>query len=91
MLNGTISVLELTKHRVIAEVTSYKSGQHLPVERVNRYVTDGEVSVASLTAVRSKSEQFQLVAAFGIVGLVGRRRNRRLDRHFLEYCDRKDL
>ena len=41
-------VLELTKHRVIAEVTSYKSGQHLPVERVNRYVTDGEVSVASL-------------------------------------------
>jgi hypothetical protein len=41
-------VSELTKTRVIEDVTSYKSGQHLPVGRVNHYVTDGEVSVASL-------------------------------------------
>ena len=45
----------------------------------------------SITAVRSKSEQFQLVAVFGSVEPVGCRQNRRLDRHFLEYCDRKDL
>ena len=44
-----------------------------------------------VTAVRSKSEQFQLVAVFGSVEPVGCRQNRRLDRHFLEYCDRKDL
>ena len=43
------------------------------------------------TAVRSKSEQFQLVAVFGSIEPVGCRQNRRLDRHFLEYCDRKDL
>jgi len=41
-------VAELRKNRVIGDVTSYKSGQHLPVERVNHYVTDGEVSLASL-------------------------------------------
>jgi len=29
-------------------VNSYQSGQHLPVERVNHYMTDGEVMVASL-------------------------------------------
>ena len=27
-------------------MTSYESGQHLPIERVNHYVTDGAVSVA---------------------------------------------
>ena len=42
-------VAELRKTRVIGDVTSYKSGQHLPVGRVNHYVTDGYVSVASLT------------------------------------------
>jgi hypothetical protein len=41
-------VEELRKARVVGEVTSYKSGQHLPVGRFNHYVTDGDVSVASL-------------------------------------------
>ncbi len=40
---------ELARSRVIGDVTSYESGQHLPIERVNRYVTDGAVSVANLT------------------------------------------
>jgi len=41
-------VEELTKAQVIGDVTFYRSGQHLPVGRFNHYVTDGEVSVASL-------------------------------------------
>ncbi len=39
---------ELTKNWVIGAVTSYQAGQQLPVERVNHYITDGEVTVASL-------------------------------------------
>lgn len=39
-------VRELRRSRVIGDVTSYQSGQHLPIERVNHYVTDGAVSVA---------------------------------------------
>ena len=39
---------ELKNHQVIDAVTSYQPGQHLPVERVNHYVTDGEVTMASL-------------------------------------------
>jgi hypothetical protein len=41
-------IAELRRNRVIAAVTSYKSGQHLPVQRVNHYVTDGEITFASL-------------------------------------------
>jgi LssY C-terminus len=41
-------ITELTKNRVIGAVTSYQAGQHLPIERVNHYVTDGEIAVASL-------------------------------------------
>jgi hypothetical protein len=41
-------ITELTKNRVIGVVTSYRAGQHLPSERVNHYITDGEVAVASL-------------------------------------------
>jgi hypothetical protein len=41
-------VAELSKNRVIEAVTSYQSGQHLPMKRVNHYVTDGEVTLASL-------------------------------------------
>jgi hypothetical protein len=41
-------VAELMKFRVIEDVTSYEAGQHLPVERVNHYIADGTVSVASL-------------------------------------------
>jgi hypothetical protein len=42
-------VTELSRSRVIGNVTSYQSGQRLPIERVNHYVTDGAVSVADLT------------------------------------------
>jgi hypothetical protein len=41
-------ITELTKNRLIGAVTSYQAGQHLPIERVNHYITDGEVAVASL-------------------------------------------
>lgn len=41
-------IAELTNSRVIVDVNSYKSGQHLPTERINHYTTDGEVTVASL-------------------------------------------
>ena len=41
-------IAELTKNRVIVDVNSYQSGQRLPTERVNHYITDGEVTVASL-------------------------------------------
>jgi hypothetical protein len=42
-------IAELTRNGVIIDVTSYQSGQHLPTEHVNHYVTDGEVTMASLT------------------------------------------
>jgi hypothetical protein len=41
-------VAQLSKNRVIADATSYKAGQQLSTERVNHYVTDGEVTVANL-------------------------------------------
>jgi LssY C-terminus len=41
-------IAELTKNRVIVDVNTYRSGQRLPTERVNHYITDGEVAVASL-------------------------------------------
>jgi LssY C-terminus len=41
-------IAELTKNGVIVDVNSYRSGQRLPTQRVNHYVTDGEVTVASL-------------------------------------------
>ena len=47
--------------------------------------------INAVTAVRSKSEQFQLLIVSAIAGFVGNRENHRLDRHFLKYCDRKDL
>ena len=39
---------ELRKSGVIGEINSYKAGQRLASEHVNHYVTDGEVSAASL-------------------------------------------
>jgi hypothetical protein len=39
---------ELTKSRVIGDVTLYRAGDHLSAERVNRYITDGHVKLASL-------------------------------------------
>jgi hypothetical protein len=41
-------IAELTENCVIVDVNSCQSGQHLPTERINHYITDGEVTVASL-------------------------------------------
>jgi hypothetical protein len=41
-------IAELSKYRVIGDVNSVKAGQNLPVERVNHYVSDGDVATASL-------------------------------------------
>jgi len=44
-------VAELLKCRTVADVNSCRAGQHLPAEKVNHYITDGEVTVASLVPV----------------------------------------
>ena len=41
-------VSELARTQLIGDVTSYQSGQRLPIGRVNHYVTDGDVTVANL-------------------------------------------
>jgi LssY-like putative type I secretion system component LssY len=41
-------IAELAKNRVIGATTSYKARQYLGVNPVNRYMTDGEVTLASL-------------------------------------------
>jgi hypothetical protein len=41
-------VAELNRIRVIADATSYMAGQPLGTARVNHYVTDGEVTMATL-------------------------------------------
>jgi hypothetical protein len=41
-------IAELTKNHVIGDVISYPAGDHLAPERVNRYITDGEVRLANL-------------------------------------------
>jgi hypothetical protein len=41
-------VAELKKYGCIEGVRVYQSGQNLPTERVNHYVTDGEITVARL-------------------------------------------
>jgi hypothetical protein len=41
-------IAELQENRVIVDVNSYRSGQRLPTQRVNHYMTDGQVTVASL-------------------------------------------
>jgi len=41
-------IAELTKCGVIVDANSYRSGQRLPTQRVNHYITDGEVTVANL-------------------------------------------
>ena len=43
-------VAELMKHQVIEDVTSYEAGERLPAGRVNHYIADGTVSVATLMA-----------------------------------------
>jgi len=44
-------IAELQKNRVIEDVNSYRSGQRLPLEPVNHYITDGEVTVARLVPI----------------------------------------
>ena len=39
---------ELSRSRAIAEVTSYRAREYLSIGQVNRYLTDGDVTVASL-------------------------------------------
>ncbi len=41
-------IADLENSKVIADVNSYRSGQHLPIKQVNHYITDGEVTVANL-------------------------------------------
>ena len=41
-------IAELRNNRVIQDVNSYRSGQRLPLEPVNHYITDGDVTVARL-------------------------------------------
>ena len=41
-------IAELTNNRMIGNVTSYSADGHLVAERVNRYVTDGQVTLANL-------------------------------------------
>jgi hypothetical protein len=41
-------IAELEKTRSIEAVKVYQSGQRLPSERINHYITDGRVTLASL-------------------------------------------
>ncbi len=43
-------IAELLKVNAVADVNSYKAQQNLPVERVNHYITDGDIAVAKLVA-----------------------------------------
>ncbi|CAL8981803.1 hypothetical protein RHODGE_RHODGE_04852 [Rhodoplanes serenus] len=43
-------ISELESHQVIENVRSHAPGERLAIGRVNRYVTDGEISVAKLVA-----------------------------------------
>jgi hypothetical protein len=44
-------IAELRNSRVIEDVNPYRSGQRLPLEPVNHYITDGEVTVARLAPI----------------------------------------
>jgi hypothetical protein len=46
-------IAELTRSRAIAAVQVYQSGENLHTERVNHYVTDGEIALASLVMIGS--------------------------------------
>jgi hypothetical protein len=41
-------IAELRKVRVIDAAASLQSGQPLPMERVNHYIVDGEIALATL-------------------------------------------
>ena len=44
-------ISELQSRQVIENVHSYAPGERLAIGRVNRYITDGEISVANLVAI----------------------------------------
>jgi hypothetical protein len=41
-------IAELTRNQVIGDVTLYRSGDEVSADRVNRYIADGDVALASL-------------------------------------------
>jgi hypothetical protein len=48
-------VAELAKFRVIDGVTSYQAGDRLPARHVNRYIADGDLSLANLIPAATAS------------------------------------
>ncbi len=48
-------VAELSKAKAITDVNSYKAQEQLPVERVNHYVTDGDIAVANLVVAETNN------------------------------------
>ena len=46
-------IAELTKHHGIGDALSYPAGDHAGAERVNRYITDGQVALANLACDRA--------------------------------------
>jgi hypothetical protein len=46
-------IAELTEAKAITDVNLYKAQQQLPVERVNHYITDGDIAVANLVAAET--------------------------------------
>jgi hypothetical protein len=49
-------IAEPKTYKVIENVTQYQSGQHLRIERVNRCITNGEVTSASLVPMIARPE-----------------------------------
>ena len=43
-----IIIAELTKNHVILDAIAWSAGDHLAAQRVNRYITDGQVTLATL-------------------------------------------
>ncbi len=58
-------IAELRKNGVIGEVTSYQADQHFGVGQVNHYVTDGEVTIASLVVCTENLNPRVLVMMIG--------------------------
>ena len=48
MQSATILSVSLRKNRSIEAEQVYQAGQNLQTERVNRYITDGEIMLARL-------------------------------------------
>jgi hypothetical protein len=48
-------IAELTEAKAITDVNLYKAQQQLPVERVNHYITDGDIAVANLVVAETNN------------------------------------